>query len=108
ALFGGGGLGLGLRDFTDELARDPERRALMARIEVVPDERCEAIFPRQFPAVLTARTVHGDELEEAVLVNRGGPDDPLSDEELAVKLSDNVEGLLDDDAREALIAGAGA
>src|SRR5690606_37677155 len=41
ALFGGGGLGLGLRDFTDELARDPERRALMARIEVVPDERCE-------------------------------------------------------------------
>lgn len=105
ALLGGGGLGLGLRDFTDELARDPERRSLMSRIEVVPDERCEAIFPRQFPAVLTVRTVDGSELEEAVLVNRGGPDDPLSDDELGEKLRDNVAGLLDDDARQALVAG---
>ena len=32
-LFGGGGLGLGLDDFTDELAQDPARRALMAKVE---------------------------------------------------------------------------
>lgn len=33
-LFGGGGLGVGLDDFTDELARDPDRRAVMGRVTV--------------------------------------------------------------------------
>jgi 2-methylcitrate dehydratase PrpD len=105
ALFGGGGLGLGLRDFTDELARDPKRRELMGKITVVPDERCEAIFPTQFPAVLTVRTTSGDELVREVFVNRGGPQNPLSDDELGEKLRDNVDGLLDDDDRTALVAG---
>ena len=53
-LFGGGGLGLGLDDFTDELAQDPARRAVMAKVDVVPDERCDEIYPFQFPAVVTA------------------------------------------------------
>ncbi len=104
ALFGGAGLGLGLSDFTDELARDPQRRALMSKVTVVPDERCEAIFPTQFPAILEVLTVSGETLVEEALVNRGGPKNPLSDDELAVKFRDNVAGLLDDQQREALIA----
>src|SRR5690606_38985682 len=52
-LFGGGGLGVGLDDFTDELAQDPRRRALMAKVDVVADERCDEIFPYQFPAIVT-------------------------------------------------------
>src|SRR5690606_23318936 len=105
ALFGGGGLGLGLGDFTDELAQDPARRDLMAKVTVVPDERCEAIFPSQFPGILTVRTHGGDTLVNEVLVNRGGPQNPLSDEELAVKFRDNVTGLLPDADRESLILG---
>ncbi|MEV0608972.1 MmgE/PrpD family protein [Polymorphospora rubra] len=93
-LLGGGGLGLGLGDFTDGLARDPRRRALMARVEVVPDERCDEIFPNQFPAVLRVRTRDGVEWTEEVLTNRGGPDRPLSDAELAMKFRDNVAGRL--------------
>lgn len=72
-LFGGSGLGVGLDDFTDELACDPERRAVMARIEVVGDPDCDAIYPFQFPAVLTVRTRDGSTLVERVEVNRGGP-----------------------------------
>ena len=50
-LFGGCGLGARLDDYTDALAPDPARRALMAKVDVVADERCDEIFPHQFPAV---------------------------------------------------------
>ena len=95
ALFGGSGLGLGLGDFTDALATDPRRRAVMARIDVVGSARCGEIYPHQFPAELSVTTTDGSELHHSVLVNRGGPDNPLTDDELARKFDDNVDGLLD-------------
>ena len=95
-LLGGSGLGVGLDDFTDELATDPRRRALMARVSVRSDERLDRIFPWQFPAILRAVTADGREMVEEVLVNRGGPDDPLSDQELARKFRDNASRVLDD------------
>ncbi|MGC4897433.1 MmgE/PrpD family protein [Micromonospora sp. DT31] len=99
-LLGGSGLGVGLSDYSDELARDPRRRALMATVDVLPDERCDAIFPYQFPAIVTVRTDDGREWTEEVLANRGGPQHPLSNDELAVKFRENVAGRLgDDDAR---------
>ena len=94
ALLGGSGLGFGLDDVTDDMARDPERRALAARITVGGDPACDAIYPAQFPAVLTVHTIDGRTLVEEVLVNRGGPGDPLSDTELERKFSDNTAGLL--------------
>lgn len=93
-LLGGGGLGVGLDDFTDELANDPARRRLMAMVDVVADARCTEIFPYQFPAVLTVRTKDGQEWVEQVLTNRGGPDRPLSFDELATKFADNAGRLL--------------
>lgn len=93
-LIGGGGLGVGLDDFTDELAGDPRRRDLMALVDVVADERCSAIFPHQFPAVLRVRTRDGREWVEEVLANRGGPERPLSFEELTTKFRDNAGRVL--------------
>lgn len=98
ALWGGGGLALGLDDFTDELARDPRRRELMAKVEVGPDERCDEIYPDEFPAIVTVTTTTGDELVEEVLANRGGPQRPLSDEELTTKFRANASRGLTDDA----------
>lgn len=107
-LYGGGGLGAALDDYTDELARDPARRALMDRVDVVADDECTAIFPRQFPAVLTARLVDGRELVEKVLTTRGGPERPLSADELAQKFRDNASRVLTTAQVEALAtAGAG-
>ncbi|WP_262849050.1 MmgE/PrpD family protein [Mumia quercus] len=95
-LLGGGGLGTSLDDYTDALAQDPVRRALMAKVDVVPDARCDAVYPHQFPAVVTLRTTTGEVLVEEVLTNRGGPQRPLSDDELARKFRDNVAGRVSD------------
>ncbi|WCN84651.1 hypothetical protein [Micromonospora sp. LH3U1] len=103
-LLGGGGLGLGLGDFTDELARDPQRRALMALVDVVPDDECNAIFPHQFPAIVAVRTDDGQTWREEVLTNRGGPQRPLSDAELASKFRDNVAGRVDPDTADQVVA----
>ncbi len=107
ALLGGSGLGLGLADFTDALATDPTRRALMSRITVGADERCDEIYPSQFPAVLTVRTRDGSTLTAEVLANRGGPQNPLTDAELAAKFADNADGLLDREDRGQIVAAAG-
>jgi hypothetical protein len=39
---------------------------------------------------LTANLVDGSSITKKVLVNRGGPDNPLSDQELALKFSSNA------------------
>jgi 2-methylcitrate dehydratase PrpD len=93
-LLGGTGLGTGLDDYTDELAVDPRRRAIMAKVDVVADDECTAIFPAQFPSVLRATLDDGTELVEAVLANRGGPARPLSYAELALKFATNAGRLL--------------
>lgn len=95
-LLGGGGLEVGLDDYTDELAKDPVRREIMAKVSVVVDPRCSDIFPMQFPAVLTARLKDGREVIEEVLVNRGGNRNPLSFDELTTKFRDNASRVLGD------------
>ncbi|MGH3662107.1 MAG: MmgE/PrpD family protein [Micromonosporaceae bacterium] len=93
-LLGGGGLGLGLDDFTDQLATDPLRRDLMAKVSVQADPLCDELYPWQFPAVLTVRTVDGRELTEVVRHNRGGPKRPMSPAELEAKFVDNAGRVL--------------
>ena len=99
-LLGGNGLGVGLADFSDTLARDPARRRLMSRIDVAGDPGLMTIYPWQLPARLTVTTTGGATLVEEVLANRGGPDDPLSEEDLATKYTDNLDGLVPDDAAQ--------
>ena len=101
-LLGGGGLGAGLEDYTDELALDPVRRGVMAKVDVVADDRCTDIFPRQFPAVLTARLNDGSEVVEEVLTTRGGPERPLSFDELATKFRENAQRTLAPEQVDAL------
>ena len=95
ALLGGGGLGLWLDDFTDAHASDPRYLALAAKVHVVAAPECDAIFPNQFPAVLTAWLSDGRVLTERVLENRGGPGNPLSDEELLTKFRANAARAID-------------
>ena len=99
ALTGGGGLGLDHDDFTDQAAADEDRLALAARVRCVADERCDEIFPEQFPGVLRVRTRDGARHEARVDVNRGGPGNPLTAEELAAKFAMNAQRALDDEAR---------
>jgi 2-methylcitrate dehydratase PrpD len=105
ALLGGGGLGVFHDDFTDAAAADPARLALAARVRCVADDESTAIFPHQFPAVLTAELADGRTVTERVRVNRGGPQRPLSEAELSAKFTGNAERWVHPDtARE--LAGA--
>ncbi len=102
ALLGGGGLGLWLDDFSDENVRDPRYLELAAKVEVKASPECDAIFPRQFPAILEVRTKGGDVLEERVMANRGGPQNPLSEEELKIKFRANASRTLEPEDAERL------
>lgn len=105
ALLGGGGLGLWLDDFSDENASDPRYLALAEKVQCTSDPECDAIFPNQFPAVLSIRTLDGQVLEEKVLANRGGPDNPLSVEELKTKYFVNASRSVSEKAAGTLADG---
>ncbi|KJF23661.1 MmgE/PrpD family protein [Rhodococcus sp. AD45-ID] len=94
ALSGGSGLGVGHHDFTDEAAQDEQRLALAAKVTCVEDERCNKIYPYQFPAVLRVVTTDGSRHEVRVDFNRGGPGNPLSAEELVTKFKLNADSKL--------------
>jgi 2-methylcitrate dehydratase PrpD len=87
ALLGGGGLGLALNDFIE---LDDTRLTLAGKITCFADDRATELFPHAFAAVLRVRTRSGALLEHRVDSSRGGPEHPLSDEELAAKLSANA------------------
>jgi 2-methylcitrate dehydratase PrpD len=94
-LGGGGGLGVSHEDFTDSAVADPARLALASRVTPRADPECTRIFPHQFPAVLTVRLVGGDVLEERVDHNRGGPENPLTPQELTTKFRMNAARAVD-------------
>jgi 2-methylcitrate dehydratase PrpD len=66
------------------------------------DEECDRIFPNQFPAVLRVRLTSGDVREARISHNRGGPENPLSDEELEAKFHTNAARVLPEQAAEEL------
>ena len=72
----------------------------------MPTRESTAIFPHQFPAVLTAELADGRRVTERVRANRGGPQRPLSAEELSQKFSANAERAVDADAAQGLVQAA--
>ncbi|ASW57968.1 2-methylcitrate dehydratase [Plantactinospora sp. KBS50] len=90
ALLGGGGLGVYLDDFTDDMLRDPRRMALARKVTVVTDDVCDREFPRRFGAVLRVRTRDGRRWEHRVGSSRGGPGHPLTQPELEEKFRLNA------------------
>ncbi|MDQ4042859.1 MAG: MmgE/PrpD family protein, partial [Actinomycetota bacterium] len=102
ALLGGGGLGVSLDDFTVEAVQDPRKLDLASRVRCVADAECDRIFPNQFPAVLRVRLNNGEVREARVSYNRGGPENPLSDEELEAKFYENAERALPEEQIEEL------
>lgn len=91
AFLGGGGLGVSAADFSDDAVRDPERLALSALVHCYADEQSTRDFPNQFPGVLNIEINDGTSFEHRVTHTRGGPENPLSGDELELKFRINVE-----------------
>lgn len=94
ALLKSSGLGVSFENFTDENVHDPVHLALAAKVKTFVDEECARVYPNQFPAVLHIHLKSGEHWEKRVMVNRGGPGNPLSDDELFVKFKMNAEKCL--------------
>lgn len=90
ALLGGGGLGVYLDDFTDERVHDARLLELASRVRCVADAECDAIFPNQFPSILRILCRSGAIHEQKILSNRGGPENPLSEEDIRLKFMINA------------------
>ena len=91
ALLGGGGLGVAVADFSDDAVRDPDHLALSALVHCYADEQSTQDFPNQFPGVLSVETNNGTRFEHRVTHTRGGPENPLSRDELELKFRLNAE-----------------
>lgn len=91
AFIGGGGLGLGVDDFSPEAVSDQHRLRLAEKITVVADAVCDEQFPNSFSAVLRVGTTSGAVREHRVNSSRGGPEFPLTLEELERKFTMNAE-----------------
>jgi 2-methylcitrate dehydratase PrpD len=91
ALHGGGGLGVSADDFSDDAVRDPELLALAALVHCYADEQSTNDFPHQFPGVLSVETNDGTRLHHRVTHTRGGPENPLTSDEVEMKFRLNAE-----------------
>ncbi len=91
ALYGGGGLGVSSSDFSDDVVRDLDRLALSAMVHCYADEQSTQDFPNQLPGILSVETDSGAKFEHRVIHTRGGPDNPLSKDELEMKFRLNAE-----------------
>jgi 2-methylcitrate dehydratase PrpD len=91
AFVGGSGLGVSAADFTDDLVGEPERLRLAGLVRCVADDTATEAFPHQFPGVLRVRLNDGSEREHRIVHTRGGPENPLSEDELGLKFRLNAE-----------------
>lgn len=103
ALIGGSGLGISAADFTDRNVHDPSRLHLAGLVRCVEDSEATKAFPHQLAANLRIWLRDGSIKEHRVEHNWGGPEHPLSDEELAYKFRLNTEPSLGSNAAEQAI-----
>lgn len=103
ALHGGGGLGVSHDDFSQDRLEDREVLATASIVTCVEDSEATELFPMAFSAALRADLVDGRQVEVRIPASRGGPERPLSDEELMTKFMMNAETHLSTPAAERLV-----
>ena len=84
---------VGVDTYTEQAIRDPDVRALAARVERV--QRDFATYPRSFPGWVRIETRAGAVLELELPHQRGGPDNPMGENEVVAKFRENAGLALD-------------
>src|ERR1700730_3246894 len=81
----------------------PDAQAMVARVEVRPDEQLTARFPQELCARVTVRTKDQRGLKKEHIGYEGGLDNPMSWDRVVEKFHWLSEGFADDDLRDRLI-----
>lgn len=82
------------RSFTDRSIRREDLLALARKVTYEDAQKGTTGFPKYFPGHLVVTLADGSVVEKRVPINRGNPDAPLSDEDVARKFMANVEGVV--------------
>ena len=89
-------------DFTEEAIADPDVLAVAAKVGY--ETREYPTYPAAFPGGVRVILADGRVLEGDCPYQKGGPDNPLSSDEVRTKFRENATLALDDEALEALEA----
>lgn len=93
---------VGVEDFTNAAITDPDVLAVAAKVR--HEERHYPTYPQAFPGGIELTLADGSVLRADFPHQKGGPDNPLSDDEVRAKFRANAGLALDDDALETLEA----
>lgn len=81
----------GIDAFCDRTVKDQHIKDLTRKVQVIEDERYSAQFPRKSIATMTVRTKDGNEYYATVDMPKGEPDNPMTREDLVLKLKQSCE-----------------
>jgi len=87
-------------DFTDEAIADPDVLAVARRVRY--ETRDYPSYPQAFPGGARVRLADGTAFEADLPYQKGGPENPLSADEVRAKYRENAALVLSDDAVERL------
>ena len=73
------------RAFEPAVFNTAAARDLAQRVEIIPDDECEAVYPARFGSRVTLHMVNGVSKSALTLDPHGTPADPCTDAELAAK-----------------------
>ncbi|MDH3733517.1 MAG: MmgE/PrpD family protein [Gemmatimonadota bacterium] len=88
----------GIHEFTDEFVLSPEVAGMMDRVEVRFDEEIDAMGYDRMRSAIDVRLTDGRELTTTADTYRGGPERPLTRDELHGKFRECAALVLDDPA----------
>ena len=91
---------VGVKSYTDEAIADPRVLDLARKVRYETKEY--ATYPAAFPGGVRIRTRDGRTLEADFPYQRGGPENPMSPDEVRAKFRENASLALSDEAVEAL------
>jgi 2-methylcitrate dehydratase PrpD len=85
-------------DFTDEAIADPDVLAVAAKVRY--ETREYPSYPQAFPGGATIRLADGSTFEADFPYQKGGPENPLTPDEIRAKYRDNAASVLQPEALE--------
>ncbi len=93
----------GLAQYTDEAICDEQVCRMARRISVEFDEQLQQSYPDPRPMVVEVETTDGTHHAARVDYAKGDARNPMSDDELCAKFRDVTDGIVPDDAAQAII-----